>query len=154
TINVIAPVNARDQYQLGRSYETGTLFVPQDKARAEALYRKAAEQGYDRAQYALADLAPSDAEAVFWYRKAADQGYAPADDELGRDYEEGWGVREDYTQAVAWYRKAAAKDYMEALESLGEMYEQGRGVPKDLPQAIDWYRKAEQRGSSSARNAL
>ena len=65
--------------------------VPEDDAEAVVWFRKAAEQGYARAQFNLAlgyDLAKGvpedDAEAVLWYRKAADQGHAPARPTWGR----------------------------------------------------------------------
>ena len=48
-----------------------------------------------------------DAEAVRWYRKAAKQGYAKAQCNLGVAYENGQGVKQDHDEAVRWYLKAA-----------------------------------------------
>jgi TPR repeat protein len=43
------------------------------------------------------------AEAVRWYRKAADQGYAKAQYNLGNMYWYGRGVPQDSAQAERWY---------------------------------------------------
>ena len=43
-----------------------------------------------------------DTQAVFWYRKAAEQGYARAENNLGVMYEEGKGVPQDDAQALSW----------------------------------------------------
>ena len=60
--------------------------------------------------------------AVVWYRKAADQGHARAQFALGFIYEDGKGVPKSIKVAVGWYRKAAdqghadAKIFLERLE--------------------------------------
>jgi hypothetical protein len=48
------------------------------------------------------------AEAVRWYRKAADQGYANAQYALGFTYHKGQGVPQDDAEAVRWYAKIVA----------------------------------------------
>ncbi len=50
-----------------------------------------------------------DAEAVRWYRRAAEQGYARAQFNLGFMYSEGQGVLRDYVQAHKWISLAAAQ---------------------------------------------
>src|ERR1700684_4547516 len=70
--------SAAAQYLLGRIYDYGAG-VPEDDAKAALWYRRAAEQGYVRAQVRLGDLYFSG------------QG----------------GVPQDYTQAAVWYRNAA-----------------------------------------------
>ncbi len=90
--------------------------------------RKAAEQGYAKAQYNLGGMydkgqgvPQDDAEAVKWYRKAAEQG----DAEAGR-----------------WWRKAAEQGDATAQLSLGLMYGMGQGVPQDYVQAHMWFNLA------------
>ncbi|WP_032501022.1 tetratricopeptide repeat protein, partial [Vibrio tasmaniensis] len=61
-------------------------------------------------------------EAVSWYRKAAEQGYARAQTNLGWMYDEGRGVSQDYEESVSWYRKAAEQGYARAQTNLGWMY--------------------------------
>ena len=46
-------------------------------------------------------------QAVYWYKKAAEQGYAKAQYNLGACYRDGKGVTKDEKEAVYWYRKAA-----------------------------------------------
>ena len=81
-------------------------------------------------------------------RESANGGYAEAQYELGRRYENGSGVSQDYGEAVKWYRKVAEQgtqaQYAGAQEKLGEMYKKGLGVTKDYDEAIMWYRKAVQ----------
>jgi uncharacterized protein len=53
-----------------------------------------------------------------WYRKAADQGNAYAQYNIGRLYDNGWGVEKDYTKALAWYQKAADEGDEDAKAAL------------------------------------
>ena len=53
--------------------------------------------------------------------QAAEQGNAKAQYNLGVRYDNGLGVRQDYTQAVQWYRKAAEQGDAEAQFNLGSM---------------------------------
>ncbi len=65
-------------------------------------------------------------EAVKWYRKAAEQGYAKAQYNLGSMYDMGLGVPQDYEEAVKWYRKAAEQGYAESQRRLGYAYERAK----------------------------
>ena len=57
---------------------------------------------------------------------------------LGRAYEEGEGVPQDYAQAALWYRKAAQQNDALAQFSLGFLYDFCRGVPQDYAEAYFW----------------
>ena len=94
------------------------------------------------------------AEAVKWYRKAANQGYAKAQAGLGFMYERGQGVQQDYAEAVKWYRKGAEQGNAIAQFDLGVMYEHGEGVEQDNAEAVKWYRKAAEQGDANAQTAL
>ena len=117
------------QYVVGTFYTRG-WYVEQDLAKAEELYRKAAEQGDFQAQYNLGlaywkgDGVEQDCgEAEKWFRKAAEQGHDRAQYYLGYLYENGYAVGLDIPEAAAWYRKAAAQGHSaarERLEALGE----------------------------------
>ena len=139
---IAAQGNAKAQFYLGRMYEKGEGIV-QDYCQAVSWYQKAAAQG--------------EPQALAWFQKAADQGNAKAQFHLGRMYEEGEGVVQDYRQAVAWYQKAAAQGEPQALAwfqkaadqgnaeaqfYLGWMYENGRGLAQDSREAVAWYQKA------------
>jgi len=81
-------------------------------------------------------------EAVYWWRKAAEQGFAKAQNNLGFSYMIGLGVEKDPTQAVYWWRKAAEQEHSNALYYLGICYKDGAGVEKDGNTALYWYEKA------------
>jgi TPR repeat protein len=93
-------------------------------------------------------------EAIKWFRKAADQGYAKAQLNIGWMYEKGEGVSQDYTEAMKWYRKAADQGDAEAQSNIGLMYEKGKGVTQDYAEAMKWYRKAADRGYQKAKELL
>src|SRR5262249_19517855 len=73
-------------------------------------------------------------------RPMAEQGYAAAQYNLGRAYEYGQGVMQDYTEAAKWYRLAADQGYAVAQYDLGRMHEHGQGVTQDYTEAAKWYR--------------
>ena len=56
-----------------------------------------------------------------WYRKAAEQGYARAQSNLGLAYEYGRGVGKDNREAVRWYRKAAEQGHERAKKNLARL---------------------------------
>ena len=86
--------------------------------------------------------------------KAAEQGDADAQFNLGVMYEQGNGVKKDYTQAAKWYRKAAEQGHADAQFNLGSMYANGEGVKQDDTQAVEWFRKAAEQGHAYAQNNL
>jgi TPR repeat protein len=51
------------------------------------------------------------AEAVKWWRKAAEQGYAKAQSNLGLMYHKGYGVLQDTVAAYMWLNIAAANGF-------------------------------------------
>ena len=78
-------------YQLGKCWRDGRGVLPDDE-QAELWFRRAADAGYDFAQYALGKLLQSQNrmdEAVSWYEKAAAQGNSCAAYRLGKLYLEG-----------------------------------------------------------------
>ena len=163
------------QYNLGVMYANGQdvqLFnpdgyksygqgVPLDYTEAVKWYRKAAEQGYAKAQYNLGVMYANGqgvqqdyTEAVKWYRKAAEQGKARAQYNLGVMYANGQGVQQDYTEAVKWYRKAAEQGKVQAQYYLGVMYANGQGVQQNYTGAVKWYRRAAKQGKVEAQYNL
>lgn len=57
-------------------------------------------------------------QAVKWYKKAANQGYTKAEYNLGMMYHKGLGVKKDFNKALEWYGKAADKGFAPAAEAL------------------------------------
>ena len=98
----------------------------------------------------------NDAEAVKWYRKAADQGFAKAQFNLGVMYVKGEGVPENDAEAFKWYRKAFSADqgFAKAQFNLGVMYHNGEGVPENDIRAYVWWSMAKTQGHADAAHNL
>tara|TARA_B110000196_G_C21147550_1_gene667518 strand:+ start:2925 stop:3416 length:492 start_codon:yes stop_codon:yes gene_type:complete len=88
--------------------------------------------------------------AFMWHKKAADQGYENAQYKLGFAYQYGIGVLEDPTKALVWYGKAAKQGSGAAQYKLGSAYFYGKGVPKDLKLAKEFIQKAHNNGYEPA----
>jgi TPR repeat protein len=83
------------------------------------------------------------AEAYRWLHRAAEIGYDKAQFMLANAYENGLGVDRDEKKALSWYKRAAAVNFLPAMIALGAIYEQGvLGASKNLSTANSWYRKA------------
>jgi TPR repeat protein len=86
--------------------------------------------------------------------RMAEKGNANAEFILGRHYEQGDGVPQDYAQAAKWYRKAADQGNADAAVFLGLMYYSGKGVPQDHAEALKLFRKAADRSNAKAQTLL
>jgi TPR repeat protein len=102
------------QLALGELYFSGRLGVMLDYDKAVALFRLAAAQGLDMAQW-----------------------------RLGLMYSRGYGVAQDYTEALQLYQLAAVQGYPTALFEVAECYYWGRGVSINDAEAIRWYKRAQ-----------
>lgn len=117
-------------------------------------FRKAADQGYVRAQYNVGFLFQKNpwseqdfAVAALWYREAAEQGFAEAQTNLGWHYASDEHGNEDTDkQAVYWFKKAVKQNHPRAQTKLGWMFQNGLGVKQDYEQAVFWYRKSAEQG--------
>jgi len=138
--------------------DLGEMVADENVEQAVHWIRKAAEQGYARAQYCLGDIYGYDYDdykiAAEWYRKAADQGYAEAQWHLARMYRDGQGVPQNDELAVYWSRKAAEQGFFAAQCSLGWQYKSGTGIPKNDKLAAEWYGKAAIQGSQIGASVL
>ncbi len=61
--------------------------------------------------------------ALYWLRKAANQGYAKAQYTLGGMYLAGDRVARDKKIAVKWFKKAAEQEYADAQRSIDMIYQ-------------------------------
>ena len=84
------------------------------------------------------------------YRKAADQGFAKAQFNLGVCYKKGQGVPQSFKEAVRWCRKAADQGLANAQGFMGMSFEHGQGVEQSLDEALKWYRLAAAQGGQHA----
>ena len=78
------------------------------------------------------------------FKQAAEHGNTDAQVELGRHYEDGQGVEQNYALAAHWYRRAAEHvpnlgGAGQGRNNLGNLYMTGLGVSKDYVQAYMWF---------------
>lgn len=113
------------QYVLGQLYEHGGRGVAKDDVQAVALYRLAAEQDLDEAQFSL-----------------------------GIMYSLGYGVDENEAEALRCFQLAAAQGHHQALCQVAVSHDFGIGVPVNKDEAIRLYKLAQAAGSKAAANHL
>lgn len=107
-------------YSLGHMYFYG-LGINADCSQAITFYKEAAKKNYMKAQAKLGLLNYNEQvyiEAFKYFSLAAEQGDAISQLYLGRMYENGYGIIQDYSRASYWYTKAAEQGNKEAKESL------------------------------------
>jgi TPR repeat protein len=81
---------------------------------------------------------------------AAQQGNSDAQSLLGKMYEKGEGVPQNYSESLKWYRLVAQRQDAGAEYSIGKFYDEGHGVPKDTAEAVKWFRLASEHGNGEA----
>ena len=138
-------------YQLGKCWRDGRGVLPDDE-QAELWFRRAADAGYDFAQYALGKLLQSQHrmdEAVSWYEKAAAQENSCAAYRLGKLYLEGKDVPKDVPKAVAYLTESAQQGNQYAQYALGKLYLTGQGVKQDREQAWTYFMNRRNRETST-----
>ena len=139
-------------YQLGKCWRDGRGVLPDDE-QAELWFRRAADVGYDFAQYALGKLLQSEnrmGEAVSWYKKAADQGNSWAAYRLGKLYLEGKDVPKDVQKAVAYLTDSAEHGNQYAQYALGKLYLTGQNVKQDRERAWAYFYESAEQGNEYA----
>ena len=139
-------------YQLGKCWRDGQGVLPDDE-RAELWFRRAADAGYDFAQYALGKLLQSQnraGEAVSWYEKAAAQENTCAAYRLGKLYLEGRDVPKDVPKAVAYLTDSAEHGNQYAQYALGKLYLTGQNVKQDRERAWAYFYESAEQGNEYA----
>ena len=81
---------------------------------------------------------------------AAEQGEDTAQQQLGRMYNLGIGVTQDYAQSGKWHRLSALQGNPTAQKWLGIRYENGQGVLENHVTAHMWYNIASANGSDNS----
>jgi len=92
--------------------------------------------------------------ALICFTNAAREGKSDAMVWLGKMYEEGKGVEQDYSKAMDWYIKAANIGNPDAMNNLGVMYHNGKDIGKNYDCARSWYQKAINAGCDVAKKNL
>src|SRR5262249_36872430 len=137
---------------LGHLYVSGRG-VAQDRAQAEALFRRAADRGHAPAMVQLGQICATRGEAqeaARYYQTAAEARDLDAQLLLVQAYGRGEGVARDDEMAAVWLRKAAEQGHPGAQFRLGAMFCVGKGVRRDLIEGVKWYRRAADQGDRVA----
>jgi TPR repeat protein len=88
------------------------------------------------------------------YCKAADLGFDKAQYMLGTIYENGYGTGIDVLKAIHWYEKVADQNHIEASNKLGDIYLWGEIVEKDYNKAFKYNEIAASKGNISSQILL
>lgn len=94
------------------------------------------------------------ATALRLLKPLAEQGNAAAEERLGRLYERGKAVPQNYRTALDWYQKAADQGDAEAQGHLGFIYRSGALGPPDYALALKWYRQSAEKNVAVAQVGL
>jgi TPR repeat protein len=89
-----------------------------------------------------------------WYSKAVTSSHGPSLFRLGRLFELGLGVTQDYEKAIELYNQSAMTGSNDALNALGNIYQKGHGVESDVAKAFGYYQNAAENGDSKAQFIL
>lgn len=114
--------------------------VDDDAEKAAYYLEKASALGNGRATYNYAvQLADKDQDGsnnqkvIKLYEQADQAQYKNASFALGRLYQEGKKVEQDYAKAHAWFKRAQSLDYGQKADyEIGKAFCLGRGVPRDI----------------------
>lgn len=93
--------------------------------------------------------------AAQWYRKAADQNFAPAQFALGLLYDTGRGVPRNERTALQLFERGKRQNHPNSINSIGIYYFRGKGgLPQDDEKARAHYKMAAELGSDVAQRNL
>lgn len=133
---------------LARRYDWGQG-VEEDYKKSFELYQKAANFGYNPAEYEVGralqngwGCEKNEKEAFNYYVRAKEHGSLSAYNQLGRCYTNGWGVEVNDEIGFKLFMEGAIKEEVSATDNVGWAYENGRGVSRDYMKAIEWFKKA------------
>lgn len=103
-------------YQFGEGMEKNNIL-------AKKWFKKAAEQGYDKAQVKLAKMLLDEGDPAFldWARKAAEQENAEGQTMLGIAYYQGLNVSKDQATGLMWLNQACDQNDKKACQYLDEI---------------------------------
>lgn len=129
--------------------------LEQDAVKAETLFKKASEAGFNGATYRLGKMyreghpgVPQDTQqALLLLQKAADMGGPNAQFQLAQMLEFGEGTQPDVERAVHYYQQAASKKHAYARWNLAYFHQLGRVVEQDSQRALALYALALAEGA-------
>lgn len=152
------------QYKIGVFHKEGLAELPQDVGVAQLYFKKAADQGEEKAMQELAQLfwvQKSYSLALIYYEQAASLGVIEANFTLGKLYHSGFKsdeatiVPQDYASAFAYFSDASNQGDATSTIILGSYYQHGWHVDQNRNTALQIYEKAiEQGGGTLAQLAV
>lgn len=141
--------HSRAMADLATILAVGASGVEVDEAQAVELFRAVAKQNVSVTKAAMLDTsskvggrldaAAREEKAFFWMAQIADLGYSEGQYRLGRMFENGTGVAQDYAQAASSYERAANQGNPQSQYDLARMYLGVNGVPLDVNRAYFWW---------------
>ena len=141
--------DAESQNKVGVCYHDGNGTV-QNTDKAVYWYVKAANQGDTNAMNNLRILYSNQdniEESLKWTRMGAEHGHTECQYELGGEYNNGKGVKEDKDQAAYWYKMAADNGHESACNKLAVIYHNEK---EDYVHTMYYLNKAVELGSKDA----
>jgi len=151
----------QSQFSVGLMYHLGRG-VPRNEKTAYEWYKKSALQEHPPAlnnvgmMYLNGEYVAQNYEIAFKLFQMASANHAQAKDNLGRCYENGWGVDRDIGQAINFYQLAGDDGYVTGYFHIGQLYEKGYppDTPKDMEKAVNWYIQAAEQDYTQAKTRL
>lgn len=94
--------------------------------------------------------------AFYWFDKAYAGGYGDSNCRyyLGRCYEKGLGVKNDYVKARKFYDSASRDGNVKAKVKLADLYRRGLGCKKNPEGAMSLYMEAKELGNTDAKMGI
>lgn len=153
--------HAASQFSIGLMYHLGRG-VERDEKTAYEWYKKAVLQRYAPAMnnmgmmYLNGEYVVKNEDVAFRLFEEASTDHVQALDNLGRCFENGWGVQQDIGQAINFYQLAGDAGYMLGYFHIGQVYEKGYppDTPKDIDKAVSWYVQAAEKKFNRAKDRL
>lgn len=140
--------------------------IDTDSDEAVEHYTKAAEGGDVEAKYKLgrhyfyyAAFDKENAEQYYldastWYAQAADAGHTGAQYELGSVYENGDGVKKDYSKAIEYFTCLSEAGETRPQYDLAVCYANSADTADNRAQSAKWYKEAANNGNENAQYVI
>jgi uncharacterized protein len=150
----------RGYKKIAEVYEKGGS-LPENQAEAARWWLRAAKEGDDDAQVAMATkllngqgVAQDFEQGRYWCHEAAKQNDASGGYCMAYMYQHGLGVSSDLKQARKWYEGAAKGGHRRAIKALAQMEENGEGGKVERPAACLLYARLASLGDQDALRSL
>jgi uncharacterized protein len=111
-----------ERWRYARDHRPSPAEEAAETDRKIAILLPSAERGEPHAQFKVGMLMRDKEQAFKWLLKSAKQGHVYAQEQIGKRYLLGEGVKKNCEEAKKWYRKAADHGYERAQTALSSTY--------------------------------